>query len=505
MRGTITGSLKLFVVLTVIAGHPVAAATIKVPPGTDLQRALDQSAPGDTILLNPGGVYKGNFVLPARDGDRVTTIRTLAGDDLPGAGQRVLPSHAPRLAKLQSVDGSPVVRTAPGAHHWRLELLELLPTANASGDIVRLGDGGPEQRDRASVPHHLEIDRCYIHGDPLKGQKRGIALNSGETVISSSYISDIKTVGQDSQAIAGWNGPGPYRIENNYLEGAGENFILGGSDPTIPGLITEDVVFRNNHLAKPASWRQQKWQVKNLFELKNARRVLVENNLMEYAWRDGQDGYAILLTPRNQDGGASWVTVQDVTIRNNVVRHAGGGVQITGEDSNHPSGSTQGVKIVNNLFWDIDGRTWGGPGAFLLIGNGPSDISIEHNTVVQSGNIVKVYGGTVQAPASVRGFVFRDNVVRHNEYGVHGESRAVGEDTLRAFFPGSVFVSNVIAGGEEKRYPSGNRFVDPDELARQFVAPSNGQFELKRDSRLRGIASDGRDPGANLAELSGTR
>ena len=67
------------------------------------------------------------------------------------------------------------------------------------------------------------------------GQKRGIALNSGKTDIIDSYISDIKAIGFETQAIAGWNGPGPYRILNNYLEGAGINFLGGAPDPGIPG------------------------------------------------------------------------------------------------------------------------------------------------------------------------------------------------------------------------------------------------------------------------------
>ena len=40
-------------------------------------------------------------------------------------------------------------------------------------------------------------------------------------------------VGFDSQAINGWTGPGPLLIENNYLEGAGENVIFGGADPSV--------------------------------------------------------------------------------------------------------------------------------------------------------------------------------------------------------------------------------------------------------------------------------
>ena len=32
----------------------------------------------------------------------------------------------------------------------------------------------------------------------------------------------------------GWNGPGPFLIENNYLEAAGENIMFGGNDPSHP-------------------------------------------------------------------------------------------------------------------------------------------------------------------------------------------------------------------------------------------------------------------------------
>ena len=481
--------------------------TINVPAGSSLQDAINRARPGDVLVLAQGATYEGNFVLPARSGDQYITIRTASADDLPRPGQRVLPAHAPKLAKLKSPSNEPVVRTAAGAHHWRLQLLELLPTRNGAGDIVRLGDGSAAQNDLSQVPHDLVVDRCYIHGDPAAGQKRAIALNSASTSIINSYISDIKAMGQDTQAIAGWNGPGPYTIENNFLEGAGENFILGGSDPAIPNLIAQDVVFRHNHLSKPLAWRTEGWQVKNLFELKNARRVLVEGNLMENVWQQAQVGYAILLTPRNQDGNAPWVRVEDVTIRKNIIRHAGGGIQIVGEDSNYPSGSTSRVRLADNLFYDIDARTWGGTGAFALIGEGPSDITIEHNTVSQSGHIILAYGGTKQEPKTVSALVFRDNVVRHNEYGVLGADHGVGDDTLRAYFPGAVFQYNVIAGGDASRYPKGNTFIGAGDFEASFVDAASGDYRI-RNTRLRGAASDGRDLGADVAAIAqelGTR
>src|SRR5205823_7269809 len=139
------------------------------------------------------------------------------------------------------------------------------------------GDGGTGQTSLATVPSNLTLDRLYVHGDADRGQKRAVALNSAQTTIVGCYVSDVKAIGQDSQAIAGWNGPGPYTIENNYLEAAGENIIFGGSDPAIPNLTPSDITVRGNHLTKQLIWRSQPtWNVKNLFELKNAQRVVID-------------------------------------------------------------------------------------------------------------------------------------------------------------------------------------------------------------------------------------
>ncbi|CAN5661799.1 hypothetical protein BH23ACI1_BH23ACI1_01530 [soil metagenome] len=479
--GIVCTAAAALIAATAPASAPTALqGTIDVPEGGDLQDAIDRAAPGSTIVLAPGATYVGNFTLRVKKhtggSPRPVTIRTGGDTGLPGEDERIRPEHAARLAKLRSANRQPVLRTEPGARHWRLELLEFPPIRDGFGDVMTLGTGAASQNDLGSVPGDIVIDRIYMHGDPEKGQKRGIALNSGATTIINSHISGIKAIGQDSQAIGGWNGPGPYRIENNYLEAAGENFMLGGADPQIPGLVTEDVVFRRNHLSKPLEWRGQRWVVKNLFQLKNARKVLVEENLMEYSWRHGQVGYAIVLSPRNQDGRAEWTTVEDVTIRRNLVRHAGGGMQIIGEDSNHPSGPTRGIRVVDNVFYDLDARQWGGTGAFALIGDGPRDVTIENNTISQSGNIVMAYGGRKESPSQVENFVFRGNVIRHNSYGVHGADRAPGHDSLEAFFPGAVFSGNVIAGGSARRYPDGNRFVDAGDFEGMFVAAAKGDF-----------------------------
>ncbi len=487
----------------VVVPTRVFGATISVPAGGDLQAAITRAAPGDVIALEAGATYSGNFVLPVKSGDAVITIRTEARDGLPASGQRVSPQDAPLLAKLRSPSNQPVLSTAPGARNWVIQLLEFQANRGGGGDIITLGDGSLSQSSLAQVPRDLVIDRCYIHGDPETGQKRGISLNSGRTTITGSYMTDIKAIGIDSQAIAGWNGPGPYRIENNHLEAAGEVFLLGGAQPGIRDLVPSDVVFSRNYVGRPVEWRDQKWTIKNLLELKNARRVLIERNVFENNWVAAQAGYAIVLTPRGERGAAAWAVVEDVTFRLNIVRHVAAAINILGHDDGGPSGLARLVHVTQNLFYDVSGRNWGGNGFFLLIGDGPSDIIVDHNTIVQSGNLIEAYGTERGAPVPIQRFVFRDNIAFHNSFGVHGASRSTGNDTIQAFFPGAVFEANVIAGGRATIYPSGNFFPSVSDLQDQFVSMPQDDYRLKPESRYRGGSTDGEPLGAPIEQLAG--
>src|SRR6516165_2864933 len=83
----------------------------------------------------------------------------------------------------------------------------------------------------------------------------------------------------------------------------------------------------------PARRRGPRWQIKNLLELKNARRVRIEYNLFENNWVEAQPGYAILFTPRNQDGKCPWCVVESVEFSHNIVRNTSAGMNILGFDS----------------------------------------------------------------------------------------------------------------------------------------------------------------------------
>jgi hypothetical protein len=483
-----------------IAAAGEGPATVRVGSGGDLQDALDRAKAGDVIELAAGAAFTGNFVLPAKSGNRYTVLRTAPAAGFPDASGRISPAQSGKLARIQSPNGSPALRTAPGAHHWRLMLLEFGPNSGGVGDILVLGDASIAQSGDG-MPHHLTVDRCYIHGDPARGQKRGIALNSASTIVTGSHVSDIKSASQDAQAIAGWSGPGPFLIENNYLEASGENFMLGGALPAVNGLVPSDVVFRRNHVSRPMSWRSQSWNVKNLFELKNARRVLVEGNLFENNWVDAQPGYAIVFTPRGEHGAAPWATVEDVTFRYNIVRNVSAAFNLLGKDDGGASGTMRRVRISDNLLHNFDRSVLGGNGVFLQIGEGPSEIVVEHNTILQSGNLVVAYGGSRDAPTPIERFVFRNNLSPHNGNGVIGQGRAIGSDSIEAFFPGAVFLRNVLAGGRSSRYPGDNLFPETDKFTEQFVNFAVGDYRLKPDSEFRRAATDGADLGVNFVEL----
>ncbi len=344
-------------------GQPSTSATV-VAAGGDFQAALDNASPGDTIALQAGATFTGNFILPKKKGTDYITITSSQADALPGPGTRVQPSDAVNMPKIVTPNGAAALATAPGAHHYRLVGLEISPAQGVYGlDLLDLGDFLATSV--ANLADHITVDRVYLHGDPVMGSKRGIGLNSISTTIENCYISDFKSSYQDAQAIAGWNGPGPYAIENNYLEGSGENLLFGGAAPAIPNLVPTGITIRRNYFFKPLSWKQDDpsyagtlWTVKNCIELKNAQNVIVAGNIFENNWAQSQNGFGLVLTVRLQ-GGLSAVLI-NVMFRNNIVRHMASAVNILGmDDLSNNQGVTNNLTFSNNLFEDINGAKWG--------------------------------------------------------------------------------------------------------------------------------------------------
>ena len=486
--------------LTIVYRLPTAPTTIDVPSGGNLQDALNQAVGGQTIRLASGATYTGNFVLPVKTGTGTVTITT--NTTLPPTGTRIDPGYRTRLATIRSSSGTAALTTAAGAANYRIVGVSFIANVNGTGDVIALGSH--DQTTLSQVPHHIELDRVLISGDAAVGQKRGVSVNAAHVTIVNSDIRGIKAVGQDSQAIAGWNTPGPITIRNNFLEAAGENIMFGGAGVALSGVVPSDILVEDNLLSKDLAWRGSSWTVKNLFELKSARRVAVRGNTMEYNWSGGQPGFAIVLTPRNSGGGNPWSVVEDVEFANNIVRHSGSGINISAHDDLGISGQTARIWIHDNLFDDISSANWGGGGHFVQIGGAALNITIDHNTVLHTGNITTFYGGSYYNSDGVRvaegkalGFVLTNNLMKHNAYGIFGSNQAYGSGTLAYYAPGAIVRRNVIASNTSiaSRYPADNFFPTVSAFMAIFVNPSVGNYDLLSGCPYIGAATDGSNLG----------
>jgi hypothetical protein len=602
------GAPALVVLFTTLCPFAAAAETRTVRRGANLQTVLNGAVPGDVIELEAGAEFVGNFTLPVKNGDAPIVLRT-AGSNMPAPGLRIAPQDAPQLARIRSATTVPALRTAAGAHHWEVRHLEFAANQNGYGDIIQIGDGSSAQNTLERVPHHITLSHLYIHGDALVGQKRCIALNASNVAIRDSYIADCKGVGNDTQAIGGWNGPGPYHIENNYLEAAGENVLFGGSDPAIPNLVPDGIVVRGNYFSRPMAWREPiiatpqglagaaetggslpvgvyayrvvarrpvgqgtigrstassevtvavadggavrlawqavpnvseyrvygrtigseaiywtvtsttfvdtgaggtagavptsggtVWSVKNIFELKNARNVVIEHNILENHWKESQAGYAIVFTPRNSGGACSWCVVETVRFEHNIVRHVAAGINLLGYDvPSRPTQQTNSVIIRNNLFYDVS-TAYGGTAWFLLMGDEPRGVVVDHNTVSHDGSsLVYLYGGSSSNAREIYAVSISNNAARHANYGINGDYFGYGNGVITNYLPVAIVTGNFLPGGSASRYPAGNRFSGS--FDGQFVAPGTDDFRLREDSVLRGAASDGGDIGADIGTV----
>lgn len=465
---------------------------INVNAGDNLQTAIDRAKFGDTIVLEAGATFTGPINLPYKgpgtntDADYIT-IRTSNLSGIPPEGVRVRPAqHATAMPKIVSPRHSSAVTTAPQAHHYRFIGVEFLPAADSDYVYNLLWLGSDDYKSLSQFPHHLIFDRCYVHSTGLGKARRGIALNCAETWILNSHVSGFAGPGDETQAIGGWAGPGPFHIINNYVEGGGQNIFFGGADPSVKDVVPSDIEVRGNHIYKPAEWFGRA-TIKASFEMKNVRRLVVDGNLIESGGRANAFSFVV----GNQGGTAPWSTIEDVEVTNNIIRHADSGFNIAGRDAaGKPSQQGKRIRIANNLLLDL-GADYAG---FFVQTTGADSLIVEHNTVEHTGNVVNTYG------EPTTNFIFRNNIAQHNQYGI------VCEGGPRSCFKPGTFVGNVIADNNnsaasgyplERNFPPGNYFP-PSFKHVKFVDYTRGDWRLAPDSGFKGKATDNKDPGIDF-------
>ena len=625
-----------------------------------LQAAIDASVPGDQILIQAGyttTLLNGQSILLRNKVNPNNLWITISTENLPGTsgvspllpppGTRVGPSDAPAMAKIVKMAGTDVaIDVAPAASHYRLVGLEITidPGQTLYYTMLRFGTASSAQSTLSVVPSYLYVDRCYLHGHPNLDIQRAIGMNSAYSAVIDSYISDIHSNGSDSQTIFGSNGPGPYKIVNNYLEASGENILWGGADPYIPGLQPADIEVRRNHFIKPLTWLNPllsppgnlsgslttnsastlasatqffyqvvaiapyasssavysdptnevsvttgssqpavnlswgrtsysasayevyrttvlptsnransftvfhllpsqvncstssvcsftdtnsgitrtsanlpagaRWSVKNLYETKNSARSWIDGNIFENNWPQSQNGFAIGLTVRDQSGTCTWCTTTDVTFSNNIIRNTNNGMTLTGYDNNFTSQGTNRLKVVNNLFYNIQFvGNFPGSGAGRVFqplksagttypNDAPKNLKLLHNTVL-IGSVPFPF--LIYTSGSMPDLTFKDNLALGSVAGNGGE----GNPTLANTFANVVFTHNALIARPASAYSnySGN-FFPANTTAVGFLdltsCLNNTDFhgcELSSSSTLKNAATDGTDVGADFSAI----
>jgi hypothetical protein len=550
--------LPLVYVQTSMADTPAPGSVISVPQGGDLQQALNSVKCGDTIQLQAGAVYTGSFTFPALSCDNAhwIIVRTSAPDSsLPAENTRLTPCYAgvtslpgrPALncasstnvlAKLQlASEGSGPITLANGANHYRFLGLEVTRTPG-TGVVYNLAF------DQSGAADYVIFDRSWFHGTAQDETERGVML-SGVTygAVIDSYFSDfhcISVTGScvDSQAVAGGIGDlasGPLKVVDNFLEAAGECFILGGGTATA---TPTDIEVSYNHFFKPMTWLKGQpgyvggangnpFIVKNHFELKNAERVLFEGNILDDTWGGfSQAGFAILLTPKNQAIGTANVCpacqVTNVTIRYSTISHVGGVMQIgNGLSANGgPPLAGERYSIHDITADDVNATLYAGYGTFAQVSMGPGApvlqyVTINHVTAFEPTVMLNL-GDDLATNPVMNNFVFTNNIVNAGSYPTQTTGSGGTTDcayysapltALTTCFQPYTFSHNAIiatpAVYPASKYPSGN-FFPATVSAVDFVNYNNGNggnYQLQNSSPYKNAGTDGLDLGANIAAI----
>ncbi|HEV8216454.1 MAG TPA: Ig-like domain-containing protein [Gemmatimonadaceae bacterium] len=496
---------------TDVASTPSAGRTLRVAAGGSLQAALDSAVPGDRILVAAGARFNGNFVIRPKTGGIANGWITVQSDGtIPSEGVRAGPTSAAAFPKLVSTTVLPALSTAGPAARWRFIGLEFTndPALTAVNGTVYLGASDAAQSSLSQVPTDIILDRVYVHSPDNTDDRRCVALNSARSAVIDSYIANCKSA-FDAQAITGTNGPGPFKITNNYLEASGENIAFGGADPGIANLVPADIEIRHNHFFKPMAWKGSQWgaNVKNLLELKVGRRVLIEGNVLENSWPAGQAGYAFVLWSVNQQGGCTACVTEHVTVQNNIIKNATSGFQLSAHYDQTPALPMNHVAIRNNVLIGIDNPTIsaGAVSRLFTINDIIPQLAIEHNTGF-GPDAGFVWGGAAPLPQHI----IRNNLTGGGSYQIFTTYGAGSLAWGREAGPGSDFSGNVVALASDWLNVIPNNYypqsMDAIGLAGGGQSASNPQaslddLALTGESKFRGKATDGTDPGANIAAV----
>lgn len=309
------------------------------------------------------------------------------------------------------------------------------------------------------------------------------------------------------KAIQAANGPETFlAVNSGYTSGA---------EPVWPETVGAEVVDGEvTWRAWSPRGRTFHWIVKNHFELKAAERAVIQHNVFENLWRDGQET-SISFKTANQvrPGGEYLARTENILFRDNIVRS----VPAAWKGAEGEGGVASNWHVINNLFLDVDNKAYGaGNERQLQILSLPfPGIILDHNTIISPNSaaamVLERAQGVTGGDAPV---IFRNNIMQRGTQGVKGSGTPEGIRSLELFFcagapcPESDVGQNIIAGVNRQLYANNTYNLCPTDAAcaadysgARFTDPANHDYSLADDSPYKGRATDGTDIGVDMSRL----
>lgn len=415
-----------------------SGSIVRVADSAGFAAAVRSAAPGTVLELATGGDFAGLVVPDGRHG--LTICGATDG-----------------LATVWDRDRQSPLRVGLGCTDLRISRLRFATRPGPGilyGQLV-LGysaDGQREARTVDELPNRVAIHDCEFAGDPEASTRYAILANARHLSIDRCKIDEIHEPGADSQGILATNTPGPIRIRENTIRAAGENVMLGGSNPTIVGVQIADVEISGNAIWKRLEWRTKNWTFKNLIEIKRGVRVRIVENLLQNVWPAAQRA-ALVVTTRDTGG-----RIADVEFARNVIMDVPVGAHIAAADDRNPEAQRISNIWLHDNVWNRIGST-GEPGWVYNLtvhdGRPVEHLVIERDRWWHHPDQAKAIMFFEGVAPFAKTMTLRDCTGTAGVYGIIGTATGPGASTMAAWVKDWDATGNAFIGDTTAKWPDG--------------------------------------------------
>ena len=428
------------------------------------------------------------------------------------------------------------------------------PGTGTNSSLVNLGNQG-------TGISGIYWDRVWAHGDENEDETGRWFTSSGVSNVAvvdcycnNIYFISVIGTGTDSKCISGGANTVSSTVEsgiklvNNFIEAAGESFIYGGAGSnTVP--INFEI--RLNLFFKPLQWNPSDpsynggvsthpFIVKNLGEFKNGNFILMEGNELINVWGGfTQIGHAFLVTPANQNGLCNVCFTGNVTARYNLANTVGASMELVTQAQNPyvagnplPAGGNHYSVhdwVIDNLNYATCYGCTNGATSEIYVDSAAdpaqtlSYITVNHMTFVYAATIA-IFPPTITSAIAIAGplssssSVINNIAVTNNVMRTWGGTEdpfasttvscsqppiASGAAMINACWVPNTFSGNCFVNNGSVSWPAGN-VTSVATYSALFTSYNNGDGGnyVLAPGACKGAATDGSDPGANIAMLA---